>query len=285
MPSDKFRYRRILLRLHWLLWHPHQKLWNTKLFTIFDRIFGRTYLSHILKQMIIGLDTILLWVRVVIRRIVIQGVLRIRQINLIDRRFIYVDVGLHREAKQIRKISDWFGNDNDVTILGFEASSEHYLHAREAVKDCSSRIQLFNVALVGPDCLDKQVKLHKSEGLGFGDSLFSERGDQFEIVEAKRLSEFIDRREFRNVPIILRMNCEGAEYQILEDLRESGTLDRILGFFGKWDDLSKINLHLDKRFRIFLRKNRIKRVVFCDRDWILNIRLLAIKYEFVTILM
>ena len=285
MPIGQSLIFRRLLKLHWLFWHPHQKLWNTKLFSITEVIFGRNYLSRTIQRALIGLDTILLWLRVVIRRIAKRGVRKLGQFDLSDRCFIYVDVGLHRKAKQIRQISDWFGKNNDVTVLGFEASEEHFVHAKEAVKGCVARIELFNVALVGPECLEKEVRLYKAGGHGAGDSLFSERGEQYEFVEARRLSEVISRQNFENAPIILRMNCEGAEYQILRDLCESGCLDRIQGFFGKWDDLSKIDPDLDKEFREFLRENRISRVVFCDRDWVSNLRLSAIKYEFVTILM
>ena len=62
------------------------------------------------------------------------------------------------------------------------------------------------------------------------------------------------------------MNIEGAEYDVIKDLVHSGLSERMDGFFGMWDDLSKIDIERDDDFRAFLLRNRIQTFPFNGRD-------------------
>ncbi len=66
-------------------------------------------------------------------------------------------------------------------------------------------------------------------------------------VPALRLSRFISQNEAISPDAIvtLRMNIEGAETFVIEDLRDAGLIGRIDGFYGMWDDLYKIDPALD----------------------------------------
>jgi len=84
------------------------------------------------------------------------------------------------------------------------------------------------------------------------------------------------------MPIILRMNIEGAELFVVEDLIAAGMTKMIAGYYGMWDDLSKIDVRRDREFRRLLRMHSIATLTFNDRDSEVPLRLSAIRYDIVT---
>ena len=62
------------------------------------------------------------------------------------------------------------------------------------------------------------------------------------------------------------MNIEGAEFDVLQDLVESGLAAHIDGYYGIWDDVSKISVKRDAEFREFLSRNGIRSMTFNGRD-------------------
>lgn len=175
---------------------------------------------------------------------------------------------------------EWFGDL--VGVLAFEASTDHIAYARKALASVPADIR--QVALVGSHETKERVKLYKGEWEGRGDSLFAERGTEYEEVPTARLSTML--RDFYaehgEIPTIIRMNIEGAEQQVLEDLAEAGLLPNVSGFYGMWDDLSKIDASRDASFRRFLRAHGIRTVTFNDRDLRSMLRVRAIRYDIAT---
>jgi FkbM family methyltransferase len=115
---------------------------------------------------------------------------------------------------------DWFSAKCALDIVAFEASRDHCADASENLKSVP-RLDLRQVALVGPDYPDPTVRLFKIAGsTGKGDSLFSARGDDYEVVPATRLSEVLRSGGYpiETVPVLLRMNIEGAEIFAIQDL-------------------------------------------------------------------
>jgi hypothetical protein len=79
------------------------------------------------------------------------------------------------------------------------------------------------------------------------------------------------------------MNIEGAEVDVISDLVESGLAKYIDGYFGMWDDMSKIDQTRDDEFRGFLTKNHIRPFTFNGRDFEAPaFRMKAIRYDVVT---
>jgi hypothetical protein len=78
------------------------------------------------------------------------------------------------------------------------------------------------------------------------------------------------------------MNIEGAEELVIADLAVAGLLQRISGFYGMWDDLSKIDEHRSRRFRERLGELNIEPITFNGRDLRHRIRLAAIHYDIET---
>ena len=122
--------------------------------------------------------------------------------------------------------------------------------------------------------------LYQDSGRGSGDSLYR-RSDSYEEVGATRLSDWLLRRNIilqRGI-CLLRMNIEGAEYDVIRDLVERGLAQNIDGYYGMWDDVFKIDQQRDEAFRAFLTANRIHPFTFNGRDMRWSWRRRCIEYD------
>lgn len=242
------------MRWFWLFWHPHQKLWNWRLYDGLRRLPGGKWFARLL----IEVDTWLL-------------AARCEPAKEPTGPFLYVDCGVHQQGLQVRLMHEWFPQ---AALIGFEASAEHYEKASAGLADITG-LELRQEAVVGPDHQDQTITLYKTGGDGKGDSLFAERGSVTETVPAVRLSSVL--ADHPGLPVILRMNIEGAELYVIEDLIAAGMLGRVAGFYGMWDDLSKIDPAEDRRFRRLLAEHHIRPITFNDRDCPYPRRLKAIR--------
>ena len=192
------------------------------------------------------------------------------------RRALYLDCGVHRDGRQIRMMSEWFGDDLSLDIVAFEASADYFASAQRSLSDIPN-LDLRQAAVVSGEHDEPTVRLYKAGRDGKGDSLFSQRGTTFEEVPATRLSDVV--RSHEGVPILLRMNIEGAELFVVQDLISTRQVSRIVGFYGMWDDLSKISPKQDDEFRRTLRNQSIHPITFNDRDLDIPLRVRAIRYD------
>jgi hypothetical protein len=264
-----------------LLWHPHQKLWNWDLLKRLDARPGGERLG----RAVVHIDSLLLWARVLRRRMRRLGPRRLLHAGRLPATAVYLDCGLHKTGHQVRLVSEWFADRLDLTLVGIEASPVHYADACRALSDVPGA-DLRQLALVGPDHQEPTVRLFKARGRGKGkgDSLFAKRGREFDDVPAERLSTILTREGMvrPGVPVVLRMNIEGAEWFVIEDLVQAGLADRICGYYGMWDDMSKIDRKRDARFRRLLAENGIHTIAFNDRDLPHRLRTTAIRYDLTT---
>lgn len=264
-----------LRRLPGILWHPHQKLWNWSLVWHLSRLPA----GNMMVSVVICIDSLLLGIYVLGRRL--------RKVGLQGRlpsSALYVDCGTHVAGLEVVAISRWFGER--FALIAFEASEEHY-HAASRNLENVPALDLRHHALVGASYAESTIKLYKTNGAGKDDSLFAQRGERYEIVPAIRLSTVLREfyRKHGEIPTILRMNIEGAESFVLDDLAAAGMLSRIAGFYGMWDDLSKIDPAGDRAFRRFLRSRGIHRITFNERDLQYSLRKWAIRFDIRTSLM
>jgi FkbM family methyltransferase len=195
---------------------------------------------------------------------------------------LYLDCGTHKEAAEARQVIRWLGDRCDLHVLAVEASPAHFEDAKMALADLPN-VRLLHVALVGPDHEEDSVKLHRAGGDGRADSLFASRGEDYDIVPAKRLSRVLadEGWDIRGVPTLLRMNVEGAEQFVVEDLVNAGLHEQIDGYYGLWDDLSKIDPDADEAFRRLLREVGISKITFNDRDLPVKSRRFAIRSDMI----
>lgn len=181
---------------------------------------------------------------------------------------IFIDLGLHKEALQTSKMLEWFGRGQGLIVYGFEANPVYF--------ECASRlfenrpnVELINAAVVGPDHIGATVDLFLDGSAGLGDSLFAKRGSGLTVkVPAIKLSEFIKARRLDQAgkPIILRMNIEGAELFVLQDLIDAGMTSVVSGWYGLWNDCAKIDPKLDRDLQQAKVASGIENFTFNDRD-------------------
>lgn len=260
-------------KLAWVLWHPHQKLWNWRLTLGLRRLPGGATAG----RLVVAVDSALLVARVIARRARVE---RARRLSALPDRFLYLDCGLHKEGLQVPVVAGWFGER--MMAIGFEASPQYAADVAKALAEFP--VEVRQEALVGPDHEGPTIRLYRAGGDGRGDSLFAERGADYDDVPAVRLSTVLAQWP-PYYPVLLRMNIEGAEQFVIDDLIEAGMINRIAGFYGMWDDLAKIDPDRDAQFRQLLRRHRIHPVTFNDRDLGHPLRMWAIRYDMATHLM
>lgn len=265
----------------WILWHPHQKLWNWRLVGIVTRLFRPVpVVGSSIVRLIVFVDSLLLLSKVTLRR----RSRRRRAARRLSRAprdvdVLYVDCGVHIDARELVWLQSWLSSRCKLRMLAFEAGREHYEQARQKLAGIPS-LDLRHAALVGPSHDGPTAALHfTGGGDGRGASLFASRGQTVETVPAVRLSEVLRSVSPAPEAIILRMNIEGAESFVIDDLVQSGLHARVDGWYGMWDDLSKIDPQLDAPFRAVLKANRIETIPFNDRDLGHPIRRLAIRTD------
>jgi FkbM family methyltransferase len=256
-----------------VLWHPHQKLWNWRLAYAIGRVLRRAPVAaKMANQLLIGADSLLLVARVALRR-ARSGGPQVQPETVV----LYIDCGIHREGLELRTFYGWFGGRVNLQMIGFEAGASQYQDAERNLADIP--VDLRRAALVGPDHLAGTVTFYVG-GNDRGHSLFPGRGDEVDSVPAVHLSEVI--READVDRIILRMNIEGAEEFVIDDLIANSLTGRVAGFYGMWDDLWKLDAPRDRAFRKKLRANGIEHVTFNDRDLDHRLRRAAIRFDIET---
>jgi FkbM family methyltransferase len=261
-------------------YHPHQRLWNLYTTPIAKRL--------LLRKPLILADSLLLWAEVLLQRARRKGVAGLTaRAQAGASPVVIFDIGQHVDPRQIVAMVDWFGGRLPLRIYGFEAHPEYFEIAQGKLAQLDN-VRLENLALVGPDHQDDHIRLYLAGGRGVGDSVYARRSEQYLDVPALRLSKYIADNgiDVRSSIVILRMNIEGAEYGVLQDLAEAGLLAHIDGFFGAWDDMYKTDPKDDERFRAFLRKHRVRSLPFNDRDLgsgaVFALRKAAIRYALST---
>jgi hypothetical protein len=151
-------------------------------------------------------------------------------------------------------------------MLAVEASPAHFAVAREQLADVP--VRLVNAALVGPDCDASTVRLYRT-ARGTADSLFGK--GEHDDVKAVRLSTLIPSDRVA----LVRMNVEGSELDIVEDLLDAGV--PVAGWYGMWDDAERKGRA--ERLRQLMREYGIRTITFNERDTRWRIRLWAIRHD------
>jgi hypothetical protein len=254
--------------LSWVLWHPRQKLWNWRLEAALRRVGRPLGIGGALVRALVAIDSMLLWCRVVLARMRELGATEaLRLAPPTTRPVLYVDAGVHKRGGELRAVHEWLGERCELHLVGFEASSEHWRDASAALADLP-RLDLRQLALVGPDAARGHVRLYKGARDGRADSLFTP-SERYEDVPAERLSAYLAREHgalCAHAPLLVRMNIEGSEYDVVDDLVRSGLAARVDGWFGMWDDVAKLDPVKGRRFGRLLAGARIAPVTFNDRD-------------------
>lgn len=162
---------------------------------------------------------------------------------------VVIDIGMNIGDSTCYFLS----KDNVIKVYGYEPFKKTFLNAKENLKknvEDESRFEVFQYGLSNANktqTVNFNVQLscgqssntearEKSyimyEGLG----LVRPEDEKEEIIEIKKSSEILRPifSEYRNDNIILKIDCEGEEYAIMEDLEEEGLLQDISLIMMEW---------------------------------------------------
>jgi len=189
---------------------------------------------------------------------------------------LYIDAGTHKGATELNLVHRWFNHLPQMRYVGFEANPAY--HA-EVVGAVPAGVEVVNRALVGPSHGDT-ISLNLDGKTGEGDSIFDRKfSDRSIQVPATRLSAYLMAIDASRTVILLRMNIEGAEVAVLQDLVALNLVDRIDGFFGAWNDIPAIGGHLIGEFSVLKRRHKLPHLSFNGPDLSSPVRRFCIWYD------
>ena len=260
----------------WLIYHPHQGYWNWGICAIVRRVVFIPAISKKIINSIIKFDTS------VLKKKLESGAYNSNVSGYSAQKTInYFDLGTHEDAYELRWVYDEVLSKlpNPYKILAFEANPTSHEKAAGHTSYIPG-LKVINVALINDIPESGLIRLFTA-GKGLADSIYR-KGKSYVDVPAKRLSDIIkeEKIDLKNGINILRMNIEGAEYDVIQDLIDSDLVKYFDGFFGMWDDLSKIDYNKDAEFVKMLNDNGIHPYPFNGRDIKVSERMDLIKIAF-----
>lgn len=116
----------------------------------------------------------------------------------------------------------------DNIIYAFEPLEKNYNFLKQNYN--LDNVKLYNYAVAG---FEGKANLYQKKEIGFGEKASSIYKDKKNVCEDKyttvpciKLSKFLDSRNIRFIDI-LKVDTEGTEYDIFEDLLENNMINRI----------------------------------------------------------
>ena len=271
-----------------LFWHRDQGLWNHGLVQRMRR--GAPHRIAYLAGMasLVGTDTAILAARVLGRRARSAGVASLlRSVRVTSTPVLYLDIGLHQEAAELIVSLDKILGPRcgQLSWAGFEANPASLQKVRERLAGREGQ-RLVPGALVLDVPESGELQLFLDDGDGKGDSLYREGGEAV-TVPAFRLSDWLEEQGIAldETIVILRMNIEGAERPVIQDLIAAGLADKVDGWYGLWDDVGKIDPQAGDAFAKELSAAGIDRLTFNGRDLKVPFRWRLISYDVQTSLL
>jgi FkbM family methyltransferase len=179
----------------------------------------------------------------------------------------YFDLGTHKPARELNWVFDEVLSKlpNPFRLFAFEANPKTFNIAKN---NCShiDNLKFHNLALVSKVPESGLVRLYTSSE-GGADSIYRKKESYIE-VEAKKLSDVIRDEAIRldECINIIRMNIEGSEFDVIEDLIESDLIKYFDGFYGMWDDVFKLDKEKFRKFNEMLKEVNVHPFPFNGRD-------------------
>ena len=186
-------------------------------------------------------------------------------------RINYFDLGLCRGHELAWMASFLPTLTDSYHLYGFEACREHFDRCVESC-DAMKNVALYHKAIAGSAGIVRLYHSRSEQGHSIYASKNNVVASDFEEVEAIRFSDFFREHASEKEFNILRFNIEGAEWDLLNDLVESGLVSAIDLFGGSdEDDMAKVAELRDRRASRdeLIQTHGIKIAYFCDvrRGW------------------
>jgi len=188
-----------------------------------------------------------------------------------NKRKIFIDGGSHL-GESVIKFRDSHDKENKFECFMFEPNLLLFNNFKDKneFKDCKK----FNVGLSSKN--ESGIKLwggdNKRHGLNTCGATINESKKLFDkysekeysIIDVISLSEFI-KKEFNNQEeIILKLDIEGAEYDVLEDCIKSGEIKKISKIFCEFHSQWLDNSYLHREISI---KKTLQEINIPIEDW------------------
>lgn len=142
--------------------------------------------------------------------------------------------------------------DHVEKVYGFEPFVETFLAAKDNLMDNpeQNKINIFQYGISNEN-MERMITFNNDMTCGQSTiidirekayekylnwGLIEENNEQVEQIEVKRASEIFDPiiNQYSMHNIVLKMDCEGEEYNILEELLQSGVLEKIKFIMMEW---------------------------------------------------
>jgi FkbM family methyltransferase len=263
-----------------LLWHPHQRLWNWELVGRLRELLGWRPAFRAARGAVVAADTLLLAGRAAARRLAAGGGRAPKAAG--DVTIYYFDLGTHREAAELDHMLHRVlpRLSRRYHAFGFEASRELLDQARARLAG-NGHVTFVHAAVCRVPPATGTIRLYNGPRDGLGNSLYRPEFGEYEEVPALRFSDWLKEQDLdlEHSVSLLRMNIEGAEPDVVADLLDSGLARYVDGFFGMWDDLSKIDPPADVEFRALLARHGIRPFTFNGRDLRVPLRMRSVEYD------
>lgn len=151
---------------------------------------------------------------------------------------VFIDCGGY-DGCSVRKFRKEFDSEKKYHIISFEANKKYNDFYSDFVHH-----DFYNKAVW---IYDGFINFFLDQKKGYGSSVIKEKKtgkldkDNPDRVECIRLSSFIDKISNDYDEIILKLDIEGAEYAVLKDMLETGSINNISKLMIEWH-YNKINL-------------------------------------------
>ena len=138
---------------------------------------------------------------------------------------IFIDVGSHfgETLNEVRK--DKYGFDKIYSI----EPSKKCIKNLQAIKD--HRLNFFNFGLSNSN---KEVRLYNS-GLAKASIYTNKKNNNYEIIKLVKASEWFKKHIRHNNIVVVKLNCEGSECDIVEDIILSNEIYKIYNILITFD--------------------------------------------------
>ena len=188
----------------------------------------------------------------------------------------YFDIGLWSFPHEIEvMINEVFPNIDGVTysVYGIEANLVFSEKIKCGYKN-NQNVKIFNIAISnkkGHENLYINEALHLPIYAGLGNSIFKTKNNvnpnKFYTVESNTFSGFIQDNNIHldNSINIIKVNIEGAELYLWEDLKHSGLREKFHIFCGAGHDIEKVSelLPMKEYYYTLLKELNITFLRFC----------------------
>jgi FkbM family methyltransferase len=165
------------------------------------------------------------------------------------KKVMIVDIGAHYGYFSVFAKKN---TDKGSTILAIEPNKSNFEHLEQNIRDCNiHNIKSFNYAIGGKSGLSRLYEGHSTNHSILENYTLLKQIRDFKEVEVKTLEEFIIENTLEKIDF-LKMDCEGAEYSILENT-PSYIYDRITTISMEFHDLKDTNYTGESLCRILVK--------------------------------